>query len=64
MEGRITAVDAGRSTFELRGLTVSYANSRIVGGTPAQLVVGAKIEVEGGLSAEGNVVVAALVEFD
>lgn len=64
IEGTITAVDLGASTLQVRGLTVHFGGSRLVGGTAQHLVTGARIEVKGTLSPEGNSVNASVIEFD
>ena len=63
IEGRITSVAAGG--FVVRGVTVGYdAATRFKGGTPAQLAVGVKVEVQGSLSPDGATLLATEIEFD
>ena len=63
IEGRITSVAAG--SFVVRGVTVGYnAATRFKDGTPAQLTVGVKVEVQGNLSPDGATLLATEIEFD
>ncbi len=65
LHGAITAVDTAAKTFVLRGVTVSYAGTvAYTGGTEAGLVVGAKVEVKGGVGSTRTQVVAARVKFE
>jgi hypothetical protein len=66
LKGRITAVDTGARTFVLRGVTISYARPDLEfeGGTLADLVVDARVEVKGRLSADRTQLEATKIEFD
>ena len=65
LHGAITAVDTTAKTFVLRGVTVSYGGTvAYIGGTEAGLVVGAKVEVKGGVGSTRTQVVAARVKFE
>ena len=64
IEGRVERIDAAARQVVVRGVTVDYATASLRGGTVAQLVVGAKVEVEGTLSADGSTLRASKVEFD
>lgn len=65
LHGAITAVDTAAKTFVLRGVTVSYGGTvAYIGGTEAGLVVGAKVEVKGGVGSTRTQVVAAKVKFE
>lgn len=65
IEGRITSVTPALNTFVVRGVTVRHdASTRFKDGTPAQLAVGAKVEVKGSLSPDGATLLASEVEFD
>ena len=65
VDGSITAADATMSTFVLRGVTVSFdaATVKFVGGTAADLTVGARVEVHGALANDGVTLVATRIEF-
>ncbi|MDG0865155.1 hypothetical protein EXJ73_22090 [Pelomonas aquatica] len=64
VEGVISAVDAAKSTFVVRGVTVSYAgNVNFVGGAAADLKKDVKVEVHGTLSADHTVLTATRIEF-
>lgn len=64
IEGRVERIDAAARQVVVRGVTVDYATASLRGGTAAQLVVGAKVEVKGTLSADGSTLRASKVEFD
>lgn len=65
LHGAITAVDRTAKTFVLRNVTVSYAgNVSYEGGTEAGLVVGARVEVKGGLGSTRTQVQATKIEFE
>ena len=64
IEGRVERIDAAARQVVVRGVTVDYATASLRGGTVAQLVVGAKVEVEGTLSADVSTLRASKVEFD
>jgi len=54
IEGAIASIDIVKSTFTIRGVTVSYAGSvTFSGGSAADLKLGRKVEVRGALSADG-----------
>ena len=66
IDGRISAADAAAQTFVVRGVTVSYAGGTVVfkGGTAAQLVADARVEVHGVLAADGVTVNATSIGFE
>jgi hypothetical protein len=65
IHGQISSVDSVAKTLVVRGALISYAGPvRYSGGTQAQLVVNAKVEVKGQLSADGAVVNASEIKFD
>lgn len=65
LHGAITAVDTTAQTFTLRGVTVSYAGSvDYVGGSAAALVVGARVEVRGGVGSTRTLVQATRIRFE
>ncbi|MHA7600783.1 DUF5666 domain-containing protein [Alicycliphilus sp. T452] len=64
IEGRVERIDAAARQVVVRGVTVDYSAASWRGGTAAQLVVGAKVEIEGTLSANGSTLQASKVEFD
>lgn len=65
LHGAITAVNTAAKTFVLRGLTVSYAGTvTYKGGTEANLVVGAKVEVKGRLSTDRTKIEAVRIAFE
>jgi hypothetical protein len=65
LHGAITAVDATAKTFVLRGVTVSYGGTvSYVGGTEAGLVVGAKVEVKGGVGSTRTQLAAVKIKFE
>ena len=65
LNGAISAVNSAQATIELRGVTVSTARSdlRFDNGTPANLVVGAVVEVRGGLAADRRTLEAVRIRF-
>lgn len=65
VDGSITAADATKSTFVVRGVMVSFdaATVKFVGGTAADLKVGARVEVHGALAADGVTLVSTEIEF-
>lgn len=65
LHGAITAVDTAAKTFVLRNVTVSYAGTvTYEGGTEAGLLVGAKVEVKGGLGSTRTQVQALKIQFE
>lgn len=65
LHGAITAVDTAAKTFVLRNVTVSYAGTvSYQGGTEAGLVVGARVEVKGGVGSTRTQVQAVKIEFE
>lgn len=65
LHGAITTVDTATQTFTLRGVTVRYAGSvEYVGGSAAGLVVGARVEVRGGVGSTRTLVQAARIRFE
>jgi len=65
LHGAITAVDSAAQTFTLRGVTVSYAGTvEYVDGTAAGLVVGARVEVRGGVGSTRTLVQASRIRFE
>lgn len=65
LNGAISAVNSAQATIVLRGMTVSTARSdlRFDNGTPANLVVGAVVEVRGGLAADRRTLEAVRIRF-
>ena len=63
LRGQIQAVDLLGQTFVVQGVTVSYASAGLSASQLLQLVIGARVEVVGGLGANGTVVQAASVAF-
>lgn len=65
LHGAIASLDTAARTFELRGVTVSYAGGvRFDDLREDQLADGLKVEVKGRLSADGTDVVATRIERD
>ena len=66
IEGSVSAPDATAQTFVLRGVTVSYAGGTVVfeGGTAAQIVTNARVEVHGELADDGVTVNAKSIKFE
>jgi hypothetical protein len=66
LHGAITAIDTTAQTFQVRGVTVSYASPSVVfaHGTAAQLAVGVPVVVHGTLSADGTTVQATRIAFE
>ncbi len=66
LHGAITAIDTTAQTFQVRGVTVSYASPNVVfaHGTAAQLAVGVPVVVHGTLSADGTTVQATRIAFE
>lgn len=64
IEGAIAAVDTVKTTLVVRGVTVNYAGLvTFLGGTVADLKLGAKVEVHGVLSPDGTTVTATEIKF-
>jgi hypothetical protein len=72
IDGYVTLVDPVKSTVVvqtknmLHTTTVSYAGTTVVysGGTVANLIVGAKVEIHGALAADGTTINADQIKFD
>ena len=65
LHGAITAVDTVNQTFQLRGVTVSYAGTvAYVNGSATGLLVGAKVEVKGGAGSTRTLVQASRIKFE
>lgn len=64
IEGIITRLNPDNKTFEVRGVTVDYSNSRFEDGTVNQLAVGVEVEIKGSLASDGVTIKATLIEFD
>ena len=64
LTGQIQAVNVLAQTFVVQGVTVSFADAGLDAAQLLKLVVGARVEVEGGLGANGTVVQASRIEFD
>ena len=65
LSGAIESVNAFARSFVLRGTTVVHdVTTRFDRGTAADLVVGARVEVKGRLSASGTQVLATRIEFE
>lgn len=65
LHGAISAVDTAARTFVLRGVTVNYGVGVVyAGGSEAGLVVGAKVEVKGGLGSSRTLVQATKIKFE
>jgi hypothetical protein len=64
VDGVVTAVDTGKSTLVVRGVTASFAgNATYTGGTAADLKPGVHIKVHGTLAADGSTLTAARIEI-
>ena len=66
LHGAIMAIDTTAQTFQVRGVTVSYASPSVVfaRGTAAQLAVGVQVVVHGTLSTDGTTVQATRIAFE
>jgi hypothetical protein len=66
LHGAITAVDAVRQTFALRGITVSTARGDLVyaNGSAAAVAVGRQVAVQGKLSSDGLRIDAVSIVFE
>lgn len=65
LHGSIESVDAAAMRFVVRGVTVGWtANTRFDSGSPADLVVGHRVEVRGRLSSDGQAVDATLIHVE
>ena len=65
LHGAISTIDTTAKTFVLRGVTVNYGGTvAYTGGTEAGLVVGAKVEVKGGVGSTRTQVVATKIRFE
>jgi hypothetical protein len=65
LHGAVGALDAATQGFTLRGVRVVWNEStRFDGGTVAQLVDGAQVEVKGRLSDDRSTLVATTIEFE
>jgi hypothetical protein len=65
LHGTLSALDTTAKTFVLRGLTVSYASVTTWDGlTEASLANGLRVEVKGGLAADGTTVTASVISLD
>ena len=64
LEVEVAIASVSEATFVVRGVTVRVdANTLIVGGTMANLSVGARVEVDGVLAADGVTLAATKIEF-
>ena len=65
LTGAISAVNPAQATIVLRGVTVSTARAGLLyeGGTAANLVVGASVELRGVLAADGRTMEATRIKF-
>lgn len=64
IEGYVGSVSGASSSFTMLGITVDYSGARFEDGTVSDLVPGARVEVEGQMSADGSVLVAREIEFE
>lgn len=64
IEGTIESLDTTASTLVLRGVTVDWSGARFEDGSAAALAVGARIEVQGTLAADGSTLTAVEIEFE
>jgi hypothetical protein len=65
LSGAIESVNAVARSFVLRGMTVMHdSGTSFDDGSSADLVVGARVEVKGRLSANGTQLLASQIEFD
>ena len=65
LHGAIESADAAAQTFVLRGVTVAYdAGTVFAPGRPADLVVGAQIEVRGVPTAGGTGLLARMIKVE
>ena len=64
VEGLITSLDMGNSTFVVRGLTVHYASSvSVIGGMVSDLKLGGRVEVRGVLAPDGVTLEASEIKI-
>lgn len=64
LRGDITRIDTAAKTFALRGVVVDYASTALyLGGTEADLAVGLRVEVQGGLAADRTRLVARRIQI-
>ncbi len=65
IEGAIASIDIVKSTFTIRGVTVSYAGSvTFSGGSAVDLTLGRKLEVRGTLAADGVTLNATEIKIE
>jgi multidrug efflux pump subunit AcrA (membrane-fusion protein) len=65
LHGSIESVDAAAMRFVVRGVTVGWnADTRFDSSSPADLVVGRRVEVRGRLSSDGQAVDATLIHVE
>ena len=64
LEGCVSSVSRAEQTFVLLGITVDYSRARFEDGSAGNLAPGVKVEVEGRMSADGQVLIADEVELD
>jgi len=65
LHGAITSVNTTDKSFVVRGVTVSYAGTvTYLGGVEAGLVVGARVEVKGGVGSTRTLVQATRIKFE
>ena len=63
LDGPITALSTAGTSFQVHGVTVSYASAQFQGGSVADLANGRKVQVLGGLSGDGTSIVATTITF-
>lgn len=64
VSGLIASIDVLAQTFVVQGVTVEFLGATLEGGTLLDLETGARVEVEGGLAADGTAVDAEVIRFD
>jgi hypothetical protein len=65
LHGAITSIDTVGKTFVLRGVTVNYGGKvTYAGGSEADLLVGAMVEVKGGVGSTRTQVQAVQIQFE
>lgn len=65
LHGTIASASLTEKSFVLRDIKVTYTDTTVIrGGTAAQLIDGAKVEVKGVLSSDRSTLTAVLIEFE
>lgn len=64
IEGMVTSVSPANLTFVVHGVTLDYSQARFADGTASDLVLGALVEVEARVAADGVTLMATEIQFD